>query len=127
MNLEALTPHDANYVYITSYWSPVNATAMKRCCAPRPAKDVGCYTWCELPEDDVPKIAHDSSGRGEWKLAFHDCLDTQGREVSKNPGYVAPLVGTAINKESVAACAAPGGVKGALLTGLLVPYWVLTV
>ncbi|KAK7975777.1 hypothetical protein PG989_014240 [Apiospora arundinis] len=98
MNLKTLKPYDANYVYIASYWNPVNATAMKRCCAPRPSMDVSCYSWCKLPEGDVPKIAHNSSGRGEWKAAFHDCLDTQGRELSKNPVYVAPLVGTAINK-----------------------------
>ncbi|KAH8196278.1 hypothetical protein TruAng_009559 [Truncatella angustata] len=120
-NLEALTPQSVNYAYIESYWNSVNVTAMTKCCAPQPATQDGCYTWCRLKDDADISTA---SARESWEANFQDCLTREGR-LASNESFVAPKIITVKNSKSNAASQVGTGVKGVVLVGLGVLSWVL--
>lgn len=122
-NLDGVAPPNDNYAYIDSHWGAANVTAMTKCCAPRKAKEEGCYTLCLLgPDDDISSL----DAKNSWKSTFRDCLGREGRQASKNESFVAPELIVIKN-----ASAAPGqvgaavDVKWALFVVLGVVSWVL--
>lgn len=132
VNLAALAPSDANYVYIESNGDPVCVAAMTACCDPEPAHQDGCYSWCQLPEDadiDAPE------SRVSWERDFQHCLKYQGRLASDGGArFVAPWVRAVQNKRTgpaspsaaAASSSRPHGVVGAVKWAVVVSLGVLS-
>ncbi|KAK8058863.1 hypothetical protein PG994_009311 [Apiospora phragmitis] len=96
VNLAILALHDADYAYIQSDGNAVHVQAMTACCAPQPAHQDGCYTWCRLPAgDDIDAPESQLS----WERGFQYCLNYQGRLASDGGGrFRAPWVRAVHNK-----------------------------